>query len=411
MPEVEHAPELGKRLVDALHGAHGEHPGHRAAHAKGICCTGTFAALDEAQGLTRAEHMQGVAVPVTIRFSNGSGIPSIPDYVSDGRGMAVKFHLANGGATDMVGLTLPVFFVRNPEDFMEFLVAARRDAETRQPDLALLGAFLEKHPETQAALGPAFAPVAPASYVQVAYNGIHTFRLTNADGQSRWARYRWEPELGEETITTADARERGRDFLQDDLRARLANEPAGFQLRFILAAEGDPVIDPTQAWPEERESIVAGRLEVTAVDPAAGCDALMFDPTNVVDGIECSDDPILHARSVAYSRSFALRRGITAPMAAVPGQGGEVGARAREMAAALGLGELRAVALDGARVAVASVDGTLYAFQDTCTHRNCSLADGTLVGTIVTCPCHGSQFDVTSGAVVRGPAREALPTY
>jgi nitrite reductase/ring-hydroxylating ferredoxin subunit len=71
-------------------------------------------------------------------------------------------------------------------------------------------------------------------------------------------------------------------------------------------------------------------------------------------------------------------------------------------------GHLRAFAVQGLKVGVANVEGHLYAFDDTCTHSGCSLARGTLNGTTVTCGCHGSQFDVTSGAVVRGPARRPV---
>jgi len=60
--------------------------------------------------------------------------------------------------------------------------------------------------------------------------------------------------------------------------------------------------------------------------------------------------------------------------------------------------------VEGTKVCVANVNGHLYAIDDTCTHRGCSLGKGQLEGTTVTCPCHGSQFDVTSGAVIRGPA-------
>ena len=67
-------------------------------------------------------------------------------------------------------------------------------------------------------------------------------------------------------------------------------------------------------------------------------------------------------------------------------------------------GQIRAFDVAGMKVAVANADGHLYALEDTCTHRGCSLASGKLEGTTVTCPCHGSQFDVTSGAVIRGPA-------
>lgn len=71
-------------------------------------------------------------------------------------------------------------------------------------------------------------------------------------------------------------------------------------------------------------------------------------------------------------------------------------------------GQMRVFDLQGTKVSVASAGGHLYAFDDTCTHAGCSLAKGKLDGTTVTCACHGSQFDVTSGAVLRGPAKRPV---
>src|SRR5687767_1089296 len=71
-------------------------------------------------------------------------------------------------------------------------------------------------------------------------------------------------------------------------------------------------------------------------------------------------------------------------------------------------GEMRTFDIAGTKVNVASLDGQLHAFDDTCTHRACSLAKGKLDGTIVTCPCHGSQLDVSTGEVLRGPARQPV---
>ena len=74
----------------------------------------------------------------------------------------------------------------------------------------------------------------------------------------------------------------------------------------------------------------------------------------------------------------------------------------------LAAGQMRVFDVAGTSVNVVSADGHLYAIDDTCTHRGCSLAKGTLDGTTVTCPCHGSQFDITSGAVLRGPANRPV---
>jgi nitrite reductase/ring-hydroxylating ferredoxin subunit len=74
-------------------------------------------------------------------------------------------------------------------------------------------------------------------------------------------------------------------------------------------------------------------------------------------------------------------------------------------------GEMRVFEVEGTKVNVANAAGTLYAFDDTCTHMGCSLARGELEGTTVTCACHGSQFDVTSGAVLRGPAQRSVRAH
>jgi nitrite reductase/ring-hydroxylating ferredoxin subunit len=74
-------------------------------------------------------------------------------------------------------------------------------------------------------------------------------------------------------------------------------------------------------------------------------------------------------------------------------------------------GELHAFETGGRRISVANAAGVLYAFDDTCTHRGCSLADGDLEETTVTCICHGSQFDVATGAVVHRPAERPLGVY
>jgi nitrite reductase/ring-hydroxylating ferredoxin subunit len=71
-------------------------------------------------------------------------------------------------------------------------------------------------------------------------------------------------------------------------------------------------------------------------------------------------------------------------------------------------GEMRVLDIAGSKVSIAASGGRLFAFDDICTHRGCSLGAGQLAGTTVTCPCHGSQFDVTSGAVIRGPAQQPV---
>ena len=142
------ADEVAAQLFSGLHASFGEHPGCRAAHAKGVLCSGTFTSSAEAAGLSTAPHLQGGTHPVHVRFSNGSGNPNNPDAARDGRGMAVKITLPDGATTDIVTLSLPVFFVRTPEELVEFNVARRPDPATGAPDVEKVGAFLAAHPET-----------------------------------------------------------------------------------------------------------------------------------------------------------------------------------------------------------------------------------------------------------------------
>jgi catalase len=290
---------LAEEAVDAINAFAGVHAGHRATHAKGVLLTGAFTPSAEAGRLTSAAHMQGEPSRVTARFSNAGGDPGIPDYAREPRGLGVKLYLSDGTKTDIVALTLPCFFVRTPEDFIAF-TTARREPEKLMPD------FLAAHPEAVPAIQAALGTEPPESYATCAFNSIHAYRWLDADGGARWVRYRFEPEAGERTISGDEARARGRDYLRDEI---LARDEAAFRLLVIIAEEGDPIDDPTAAWPGERERVDVGRLVLTGPDTERERhgDILVFDPTRVTPGIELSDDPILHFRPRAYSVSVARR--------------------------------------------------------------------------------------------------------
>ncbi len=296
--------ELAEQVVEAIYDVAGRHPGHRAAHAKGTLMAGTF--TPAGAGLTRAAHMGTEPVRVTARFSNGGGNPGVPDYAREGRGLAVKFYLPDGSRTDVVGLSLPQFFVRTPEEFLEFTRARKPDPDTGQPDLEKVGAFISAHPEALPAIQATLGAEPPESYATVAYNSIHAFHWEDGEGRRRAVRYRFEPEDGERTLTDERARELGANYLQTELAARAST---AFRMLVVLSGDGDDPDDPTVAWPEDRERVEVGRLELTGPDTTRERDGdiLVFDPTRVTDGIELSDDAILRFRPRAYSVSVAHR--------------------------------------------------------------------------------------------------------
>src|SRR3954449_4904797 len=203
-------------LVDAIGKAGGSYPGHRAAHAKGVVLSGTFTPSDAANGLTRAAQFAGDPVRVTVRFSNGGANPDTSDAeVGDSRGMATKFYLPDGTTTDIVALSLPVFFVRNPEEFLEFTLARAESFEK-------VGEFVGSHPATMEAvqqIAPILIP--PRSYASIAYNSIHAFRLTNEDGDQHWVRWRWLPENEVEWLPEDEREGKDPNYLQTEIFERL----------------------------------------------------------------------------------------------------------------------------------------------------------------------------------------------
>lgn len=310
---TDHGADFAREVVDALRQIGAAHAGHRAVHAKGTLCAASFVPTAAAADLSRAAQFAGPPVRAHVRFSNGAGNPDAPDHEPrEGRGMAVKLYPAEAPTTDIVAITLPVFFVRDPDAFLEFVHARVPDPETGDVDMNKVGAFLGAHPEALPAAQAVMLMQPPESYLRAAYNSLHAFGFVDREDRLRFGRYRFEPEAGQATITPEEAERRGAHYLRDDLAARLAEGPARFTLRVQLAGEDDPVDDPTEAWPDDREWVEMGTLEITglAFDREQDDDVLVFDPTRVGDGIELSADRILHFRAHAYAESVLRRSGV-----------------------------------------------------------------------------------------------------
>lgn len=300
---------LGSRpvadLVDALNGVFGKHAGMRAAHAKGFCVTGQFTPSPDAATLSKAPQF-AKPVPVIGRFSLGGGNPEAPDNAKDNvRGLALRFDLGGGAVTDLVMISAPVFFVQTPALFVEFLNTVGSG------DKGKLDAFFAAHPESTRQAGWLNSHPVPASYAGVDYWGVHAFTFTNAKCETTLVKYKAIPGAGDLGLSDDEAKAKGANFYEDEMKDRLAKGPVTFELVAIRGKDGDPTNDPTLRWDDEdgRETAPLGKVGIEALAPSATCDAFSFLPGNVADGIAGpANDPVFQARSGAYIVSFTRRK-------------------------------------------------------------------------------------------------------
>ncbi|HEX5326070.1 MAG TPA: catalase family peroxidase [Acetobacteraceae bacterium] len=297
---------LAIQLVDALNKVFGVHPGFRANHAKGIVAEGSFKASPDAAALSKASLFAGGTIPVTVRFSDSTGLPDLPDGapLANPHGMSLKFHLPDGSETDMVLNSFKFFPVSTGADFLGLLLALAASP----PDAAKptpFDQFAASHPTVPAAFG---ALGTPDSYADEQYNGVDAFVLVDKSGNRQAVRYQMEPEHLVH-LDAADAAKRAPDFLETELTDRLKRGPVTFHLKAQLAAPGDDTKDPAKPWPADRKVIELGvvTIDKLVANNAEAQKALLFLPGRVTDGIEASDDPLIGLRDQAYAVSFSRR--------------------------------------------------------------------------------------------------------
>jgi catalase len=301
------APSTAEQTVNALNKIWGVHAGYRANHAKGVVVEGVFTPSPAAAKLSRAAFFTATSVPVTVRFSDSGGLPTLPD--GDGKanphGMAIKFHPADGTEVDVVTNSLHFFPVATGEDFRDLLVALGESGPgVAKPTPA--DKFIAAHP----AVPKAFATVAtPSSFAREAYFGIDAFVFVNKAGKRQPFRFQIVPVAGIQHLRPDVASTEKPDFLMDELPARVTKQKVFFKLMAQLANPGDQTKDPTQPWPDDRKKVEIGTIALTTAvpDSDAAQKKLLFLPNNLTDGIEVSDDPLIDARDQAYAVSYGRR--------------------------------------------------------------------------------------------------------
>jgi catalase len=309
LPKDERVVALANDLLKVFDQLFGLHPGYRAAHAKGLLLTGTFKPSAAAASLTRAPHALRASTPVTARFSNSTGVPEIPDSAGDAnpRGLAIRFNLAEHVHTDIVSHSIDAFPARDGYEFLEFLrsvIASGPDVPSPKP----VETFLGSHPAT---LQFVQAPKPfPSSFARESYFGVTAFAFTNAQGKTRYGRYRIVPEQGNDYLTDVQAKALTPNYHFDEITERVKKGPVRFRIVVQVADASDKTDDATVHWPETRELVDLGTMELTGVaaDNAAEQKHIIFDPIPRVEGIEASADPLLELRAAIYLISGRRRR-------------------------------------------------------------------------------------------------------
>ncbi len=309
------SPATAGLLVDTLSASFGG--AHRTAHAVGIGLRGMFIPASDAPAFCKAQVFAGPPTRVTARFSNGSGGRNVDDRDPDVRGLSVKFHLGDdynttgeGGDLDMIGVSMSSFFVKTPEAFLEFLRLTVPRPDTGRVDPVAFKEWFDTHPHAWAVYDAVHKFGPDRSFSALQYNSLHAFRYTNADGKVSVARFGWVPEqpAGRYRFGT-DTTDWKTDYLRREIVARVrdGNGPC-YTLVAQLQGPNDPDDDSSVAWTSTMFRTL-GRLNLSALvaDQYWDCEALRFNPGRLIDGIEMSPDPVLHARHNTYDTSATRR--------------------------------------------------------------------------------------------------------
>ncbi|MDQ6732561.1 MAG: catalase family peroxidase [Nitrospirota bacterium] len=298
-----------EQVVDSFNTVFGVHPGARATHAKGVVLEGTFTPSASATSVSKAPHLpkKKTPVPVTIRFSDSTGLPAIPDTDpgASPRGMAVKFHLPSGSITDIVVHSFNGFPVATAAELRDFFLALAA-TKPGDPQPTALDSFLTTHAAAKAFVE---APKpAPVSYATLPYFGVNAFKFTNAKGTATFSRYQLRPIGGEEFLTKDQLSTMGPDYLTTEIRERVRRGPIKFKLLVQMAERDDKVDDPTIVWPDSRKKVELGTITITkaVADSQTAEKKLLFMPGVLLPGIEAAD-PMIAARSAAYIVSLSRR--------------------------------------------------------------------------------------------------------
>ncbi|WP_419737176.1 catalase HPII [Pseudomonas sp. COR18] len=300
----------------------------RIVHARGTAAHGYFQSYGNHAALTKAGFLQDPAIrtPVFVRFSTVQGPRGSGDTVRDIRGFAVKFFTTEGNF-DLVGNNVPVFFIQDAIKFPDFVHAVKPEPHNEIPTGGsahdTFWDFVSLVPESAHAVIWAMSDRAiPRNLRSMQGFGVHTFRLVDAEGGSRFVKFHWRPSVGTCSLVWDEAQKlagKDTDFHRRDLWESIeSGDYPEWELGVQVIAEEDEhsfdfdILDPTKLIPEELVPITPLGKMVLDRNPDnffAETEQVAFCPGHIVPGIDFSNDPLLQGRLFSYTDTQISRLG------------------------------------------------------------------------------------------------------
>jgi catalase len=295
----------------------------RVVHAKGAGAHGYFEATEDVSRWTKAKFLEkGRRTDVFLRFSTVAGELGSADTVRDPRGFAIKFYTEEGNY-DLVGNNTPIFFVRDPQKFQDFIHSQKRRADTGMRDHDMQWDFWTLSPESAHQVTFLFTDRGtPRTLRNMNGYGSHTFTWVNADGEAFYVKYHFKTDQGIDNFTDAEARAmtgEDPDFHRRDLWETLAGgQEASWRLEMQVMPVEEAAdyrfnpFDLTKVWPHvDYPPVEVGRLVLNRnpENHFAEVEQAAFEPANMVPGIEPSPDKMLLGRLFSYPDTHRHRIG------------------------------------------------------------------------------------------------------
>jgi len=315
-----------QHLIEKLARFNRERIPERVVHAVGSGAYGKFTVTSpEIAGLTRMSMMSeaGKETEVFVRFSTVAGSKGAPDAVRDPRGFAVKFYTEDGN-WDLTGNNTPVFFIRDPLKFPDFIHSQKYDPHTNRQEADNVWDFFSLSPEATHQFTWLFGDRGlPASWRHMNGYGSHTFQWVNASGERHWVKFHFKTDQGIRCNTAEEAArvagENPEHHQQDLYEAIERGDFPSWTLKVQVMPDSDAAgyrinpFDLTKVWPHgDYPLIEVGRMTLnrTPLNYFADVEQSAFDPGHMVPGVGPSPDKMLQARLFSYGDAHRYRLGI-----------------------------------------------------------------------------------------------------